>query len=182
MGSCVSTQPVFLFFVSSCCLEDLTGDENITMKYRKQKYLEDIVLEHHLQLVGWPQGIPFANVSDLTGGIPIIERLIGELQSGQLHFRRVSRTYAARLWVRNVTPGRCPPSPVWLGRSDVKKHRVRTVKLARYVLTGPKTPALVADSPAYDESDEDLGGDEILESEGDSGMETEDEILEWSDS
>ena len=75
---------------------------------------------------------------------------------------------------------------MWLGRSDVKKHRTRTVKVARYVLTGPKTPALVADSPAYDESDEDLGDDgvedEISQSEpGEDGMETEDEILEWSD-
>ena len=67
----------------------------------------------------------------------------------------------------------------------MKKHCAQTVKVAQYVLTGPKTLALVEDSLAYDKSNEDLGDDgvedEILESKGDDGMETEDEILEWSD-
>ena len=149
------------------------------MKYKRQRYFEDIVLEHHLQLVGWPKGFAFTNISDLTGGIPVLECFIRELQSGRLHFRRVSREYAGRLWVRNVTPSWCPPSPVWLGRSDIKKHRVRTVKVARYPLSGPKTPALVTDSSAYAESDEDMG-DEISEDDGDMS-ERKDEITEWSD-
>ena len=95
MGSCMSDRSLLPFSVSQWYLEDLTEDKNINMKYRKQKYLEDIVLKHHLQLVGCPKGIPSANVSNLTGGIPIIECLIGELQSGRLHFCQVSWTYAA---------------------------------------------------------------------------------------
>ena len=119
----------------------------------------------------------------------MVQHLIRELQSGHLHFRRVSPRRAVRLWVRGVTPGRCPPDRVWLGRSDIKKHRKRTVKFARHVLTGPKTPALVSDSPAYDEEsdeDEELGSDgiedEIEEWGDDDGMETDDdEVSEWTD-
>ena len=59
-------------------------------------------------------------------------------------------------------------------------------KFARHVLTGPKTPALVSDSPAYDEESEELGSDgiedEIEEWGDDDGMETEDdEVSEWTD-
>lgn len=150
------------------------------MRYKKQNYLEEIVLKHHLQLIGWPKGIPFANVSDLTGGIAVVERLVWELESGCLRFRPVLPAYAARLWVCRVTPGHCPPGPVWLGRSDIKKHRVRTVTVACHVLTGPKTPAIVSDSPASKVSGP--RGEEMENelSEADTGDVEMESVLEWT--
>ena len=121
------------------------------MRYTADGYFEKVVQGAQAQLVGWPAGIPFGNVSDLRGGSAVTDCLLRELESGRLHFRRVSKRRAEWIVREQITPEVCLPRPPRRGRSDVKVHRLRTVTAALYPLTGPKTPAIVECSDSESE-------------------------------
>lgn len=145
------------------------------MHYTADNYLAKVVKGARVELVGWPQSIPFGNASDLPSGTEAAECLLRELESGRMYFRRLRLREAREIAKKRLTPGVCLERPPRRGRSDVKVHRLRTVKLPMYPLTGPKTPALVEDSLAYSESE-----DEIEESESER-EDTEDEIRDWEE-
>ena len=116
------------------------------MHYTEGLYLKKIVGEAKVELVGWPRDIPFGNLSQLKGGAAVAERLLDELKSGRMHFRRLKPEEVRVIQASHITPGRCEPRPPRRVRSDESQHHLRRVHVARYPRTGPKTPAVVEDS------------------------------------
>lgn len=153
------------------------------MHYTADRYLKEIVLGMRTELVGWPAGIPFGNVSSLHGGNAVVECLLHDLQSGRLYFQRVSGQQARKIAKECITPGKSLPRPPRRGRSDVKVHRLRTVKMALYPLTGPKTPAMVDSDSETSKvgSDRDAAADEVSEWESDEQATESDGIEEWNE-
>ena len=98
------------------------------MRYTADGYFKRVVRGAKAQLVGWPAGIPFGNASNLKGGGAVTERLLRELESGRMHFRRVSSGEAERIAMAQITPGKCLPTRARRGRSDVMVHRLRRVR------------------------------------------------------
>ena len=70
--------------------ETVSKTPSAKMHYTADNYLEKVVMGLRTELVGWPVGIPFGNVSDLKGGNAVVERLLRELRSGRMYFRHVS--------------------------------------------------------------------------------------------
>lgn len=150
------------------------------MCYTAEGYFRKIVRGARVQLVGWPAGIPFGNVSELKGGGAVVECLLRELESGRMHFRHVSYRRAERIAMARMTPEVCLPRPPRRGRSDVKVHRLRRVTAALYPLTGPKTPATIEDSDSESED----AADPIEQWEEEEEEETAvvaDEIEQWAE-
>ena len=121
----------------------MSGQPSAEMRYTADGYFKRVVRGAKAQLVGWPAGIPFGNASNLKGGGAVTERLLRELESGRMHFRRVSSGEAERIAMAQITPGKCLPTRARRGRSDVMVHRLRRVRAPLYLSTGPKTPEMV---------------------------------------
>ena len=121
----------------------MSGQPSAEMRYTADGYFKRVVRGAKAQLVGWPAGIPFGNASNLKGGGAVTERLLRELESGRMHFRRVSSGEAERIATAQITPEKCLPARARRGRSDVMVHRLRRVRAPLYVSRGPKTPEMV---------------------------------------
>ena len=160
--------------------ETVSKTPSAKMHYTADNYLEKVVMGLRTELVGWPAGIPFGNVSDLKGGNAVVERLLRELRSGRMYFRRVSTRRARKISTRRITPEMCLPTLPRRGRSDVKVHCLRTVKMALWPLTGPKTPATIEETDSESEGSE-YDEDEIVEGTTDEGEAMTDEIEQWTE-
>ena len=77
----------------------MTGDDEAGMYWTLEDYVESVVLQHGLKLVGWPPDIPFQNLSNIRGGVSALTHLELRWESGILRFVRIwwSPT-AARPW------------------------------------------------------------------------------------
>ncbi|PIL25509.1 hypothetical protein GSI_12427 [Ganoderma sinense ZZ0214-1] len=56
-------------------LRELTGDDEAGMYWMVEDYIESVVLQHGLKLVGWPPDIPFQNLSNIRGGVSALMHL-----------------------------------------------------------------------------------------------------------
>ncbi|KAI0357289.1 hypothetical protein OH77DRAFT_1382598, partial [Trametes cingulata] len=121
-------------------------DPNASMRWTVTGYHKKIYTEYGLELIGWPDGIVFTNLSEVTG-YTNISTLYTCWQDGRMEFVPVALTPEERAARRalDVAPSMLNrgirPS---LGRSDLKKHRgsskVDPVRFpARYVRNGPKS-------------------------------------------
>ncbi|CCM02665.1 uncharacterized protein FIBRA_04769 [Fibroporia radiculosa] len=83
-------------------LRDITHDEVATMHYAT--YWRDIVVRYRVMIDGWPQDIPFKNLSNISNN-GILDRLLQGWQSGGIHFRRISDAEFASLCANATTGG-----------------------------------------------------------------------------
>ena len=62
------------------------------MKWTPRGYARQIVFRGELVLRGWPvsDGIPFANLSKVKGGAPVMEYLLRLWETGRLRFEAAS--------------------------------------------------------------------------------------------
>ncbi|KAM5540267.1 hypothetical protein V8D89_006086 [Ganoderma adspersum] len=123
----------------------------IGMYWTLEDYIESVVLQHGLKLVGWPLDIPFQNLSNIRGGAPVLTHLEHRWESGILRFVRITEDErrAASCDAKQLAPApkyaqRKHPG----GREDIGRGRYR-YKTNPYNLplrhpkTGPKTPKYV---------------------------------------
>ena len=122
------------------------------MRWSLKLYVSRIYLGLRLKLVGWPDDIPFTNLSRVTCWEPIT-RLVGLWDSRVLRFEPVSddEAGAARRDPMSATPAVLHDGiPARLARSDVKKRRYRPktnpLRLPyRHPLDGPKSARWVSE-------------------------------------
>ena len=62
------------------------------MKWTPRGYARQVVFRGELVLRGWPasDGIPFANLSKVKGGVSVMEYLLRLWETGRLRFERAS--------------------------------------------------------------------------------------------
>ncbi|KAI1781997.1 hypothetical protein LXA43DRAFT_958016 [Ganoderma leucocontextum] len=56
-------------------LREVTGDDEAGMYWTLEDYIESVVLQHGIKLVGWPPDIPFQNLSNIRGGVSTLTHL-----------------------------------------------------------------------------------------------------------
>ncbi|KAI0631360.1 hypothetical protein C8Q77DRAFT_1226930 [Trametes polyzona] len=108
----------------------LTGDKDMFMRWTVEGYFNKIYVEYGLELVGWPEDIPFADLSKCgMTGLGRISRLFVLWQVEELRFihARLDRTAREAQKPLDVVPNRRHNGGlrVSLGRSDMKKPRGR---------------------------------------------------------
>ncbi|EPS94663.1 hypothetical protein FOMPIDRAFT_87309 [Fomitopsis schrenkii] len=70
-------------------LRELTNEPRVRMRYNEHDMWQHVVHKHGYRLVGWPESIPFVNLSRLKGGRRPIEELLELWNMGTLTFVRV---------------------------------------------------------------------------------------------
>ena len=122
------------------------------MRWTVKDYCAHVYLKHRLKLVKWPEDVPFANLSKITGKARI-SRLHALWTDGVMRFEPVSNPEfdAAMLDPLCAAPSALhdgiPPRST---RCDVKKRRYRPRSNpldlpGRYVRNGPKSEVWVTD-------------------------------------
>ncbi|KAH9926987.1 uncharacterized protein B0H18DRAFT_1118727 [Fomitopsis serialis] len=75
-------------------LRQITGDEVATMHW--PTYWKDVVTRYHVIIEGWPDDVPFRNLSDVSN-LGKLEQLLRGWQNGNISFRRISDAEFAAL-------------------------------------------------------------------------------------
>lgn len=76
---------------------DISGVPNAQMSYKEDRYARLVMLRYAAKLMGWPEGIPFVNLSSgLLGGIAALRILRQAWDKGELRFERATPEDLAR--------------------------------------------------------------------------------------
>ncbi|KAH9856903.1 hypothetical protein C2E23DRAFT_693032, partial [Lenzites betulinus] len=121
-------------------------DEDASMSWCVRGYHKKIYVKYGLELRGWPDGITFTNLSDVTG-YQQISTLCVLWETGAMKFvpAELDKAARAKRQAVDVAPSAQNKGlPPQLGRSDIKKHRgskkVDPVRFPpRYERNGPKS-------------------------------------------
>ncbi|KAI0349182.1 hypothetical protein OH77DRAFT_1432293 [Trametes cingulata] len=149
----------------------LTNNPKARMWWTAVHYAKGVVLRGRHKLIGWPTaaGIPFANLSDIPGGQPIMQYLLDRWADGTIRFVPANDIDIdlARRNPKAILPGVPPVLPAprhWgpYGRNDIGKARHRPVTNPkgwplRRRKDGAISPKLILDSDMED--DEELSSD-----------------------
>ncbi|KAH7904733.1 hypothetical protein BJ138DRAFT_979063, partial [Hygrophoropsis aurantiaca] len=76
-------------------LRATSGDPTAKMQWKY--YLQNVVQEYMVQIVGWPNDIPFANLSDISSALPDLQSLLRKWKSGVIRWEKVSDEELKRL-------------------------------------------------------------------------------------
>ena len=71
------------------------GEPKAEMKWKN--YWRDIVKKHQVMIDGWPDEVPFANLSDVSSGLPVLESLLRKWKGGTIVWKSVSDEEFTRL-------------------------------------------------------------------------------------
>ncbi|KAI0667201.1 hypothetical protein C8Q78DRAFT_948678, partial [Trametes maxima] len=125
-----------------------TNDPHARMSWTLAQFLRRIFLRYQLKLIGWPKGLVWQNLSNITG-LARISLLIHLFKAGLMRFEpnTPAERDAARLDPCTAAPGPLfLPIPPKLGHVDIKARRLGTIKKwvaqgfkIRYVRNGPKS-------------------------------------------
>ena len=76
---------LFLFGISDVALGDAVKDSSIVMHWTH--YWRDIVTRHHVIIDGWPDNVPFKNLSDVSSSLQALESLLRKWESGEVFWK-----------------------------------------------------------------------------------------------
>jgi hypothetical protein len=79
---------LFLFSVSYVIPGELVNDPSATMRWTH--YWRDVVSRHHAIIDGWPDDVPFKNLSDVSSSLPALESLLRKWESGKIFWRALT--------------------------------------------------------------------------------------------
>ncbi|GBE86669.1 hypothetical protein SCP_0905490 [Sparassis crispa] len=68
-------------------LQNITGDRMASMRW--PSYWKDIVQRYHVMIVGWPEEVPFKNLSQVSN-LAKLEILLRKWQNNETRFRRIT--------------------------------------------------------------------------------------------
>ncbi|KAI6002901.1 hypothetical protein EDD15DRAFT_2157242 [Pisolithus albus] len=69
-------------------LRDVTGDPKAKMQW--VQYFRNVVARYHVIIDGWPESVPFANLSSLSSSLPRLEVLLRKWEMGTTYWRALS--------------------------------------------------------------------------------------------
>ncbi|KAH9828624.1 uncharacterized protein C8Q71DRAFT_819284 [Rhodofomes roseus] len=141
-------------------LQSISGKETAAMKWTAESFYTHVAKEYAVCLDGWPQHLVFANLSDVPGGIAMLQDLLSRIHRGVLVFTKLSEDEHKALTVQSAAPGKFTPRPPRAQRRDYGVQRVppwlRLSRPPRKVCVGPKSSEYVEDSDAYDSEVEEI--------------------------
>ncbi|KAI0684900.1 hypothetical protein BC835DRAFT_1421837 [Cytidiella melzeri] len=103
----------------SALLVEITGNKNVKMNY--VSFEEAIVERFHIILEGWPSGIAFTNLSELSNTLPPLQSVVDALTSGTCKFVCISeaQVQARREWIAaDIASGKKVPCKPRKQRKD----------------------------------------------------------------
>ena len=73
-------------------LTNFLGDitKNPTVKMHWKHYWRNIVARYHVVIEGWPDNIPFKNLSEVSSSLPSLESLLRKLEAGKIYWKSIS--------------------------------------------------------------------------------------------
>ncbi|PIL34741.1 hypothetical protein GSI_03522 [Ganoderma sinense ZZ0214-1] len=133
---------------------ELTRDDEAGMYWMVEDYIESVVLQHGLKLVGWPPDIPFQNLSNIRGGVSALMHLEYRWESGILRFAQMMEDEHLTASVNTEHLAPAPKFQVHASQGSgwLRGHRPcvlvpvhdKPVQLrARHPKTGPMTPKYI---------------------------------------
>jgi len=54
-------------------------------------YWRNVITRYHVVIEGWPDDIPFKNLSEISSGLPALESLLRKLEAGKIYWKAISR-------------------------------------------------------------------------------------------
>jgi hypothetical protein len=159
---CTQTVFINLFVVKA------TGNQKIKMNYTH--FYETFVVQHKINIVGWPTTVRFINPSELSDSLPPLLELRDSLIEGSCYFKKLSDREVKDLtdkWKKGVEAGEIEPM----------QRKVRKDKKTDVTHQAKKTPAAkkraVKKSAEIIDSDSDDSGDGSAGDESESDNEEE---------
>ena len=74
-----------MFGISDVALGDAVKDSSVVMRWTH--YWQDIVTRHHVIIDGWPDNVPFKNLSDVSSSLQALESLLRKWESGEVFWK-----------------------------------------------------------------------------------------------
>ena len=96
-------------------------------------YHENIVQRHHVMLVGWPQNIPFKNLSECSSSLQELQDFLKKLVDGETYWKTITEEELNKLEderQKQIEDGEIAPRAPRRRRSDYGKKRKRDVPLS----------------------------------------------------
>ena len=53
-------------------------------------YWRNIIVRYHVLIEGWPDNIPFKNLSEVSSSLPALESLLRKLEAGKVYWKAIS--------------------------------------------------------------------------------------------
>lgn len=103
----------------------ITEDESAQMEWKH--YWQKVVAHHKVAIEGWPDNIPFKNLSEASSALHELKSLLEQWQDGRIHWKKLTDEEAERLFEEHRAQGKVPEA-TRRTRSDRGKKRKRPSK------------------------------------------------------
>ncbi|KAI5999190.1 hypothetical protein EDD15DRAFT_2128315, partial [Pisolithus albus] len=70
-------------------LREITG--NLDAKMQWSAYFARVVSRYLVIVDGWPDNIPFVNLSSVSSSLPQLERLLNKWETGEIQWKRITQ-------------------------------------------------------------------------------------------
>ncbi|KAF8344861.1 hypothetical protein F5887DRAFT_841822, partial [Amanita rubescens] len=87
-------------------LRNITGDESAQMEWKH--YWRKVVAYHKVMIEGWPDNIPFKNLSEASSALPELKKLLEQWQDGRIHWKHLTDDEAERVVAEHKAQGKVP--------------------------------------------------------------------------
>ncbi|KAG1787786.1 uncharacterized protein HD556DRAFT_1246258 [Suillus plorans] len=74
--------------IINCTLREVTGDSDAKMQWAY--YFWNVVQHHQVVIEGWPENVPFANLSKVSSALPELEMLLRKWELGTTHWKTLT--------------------------------------------------------------------------------------------
>ncbi|KAH7922382.1 hypothetical protein BV22DRAFT_974595, partial [Leucogyrophana mollusca] len=76
-------------------LREITGHKEVRMQWKL--YFQNIIDVYQVKIVGWPDNVPFGNLSQVSSALPDLQALLRKWQSGAIRWEHIDDDELARL-------------------------------------------------------------------------------------
>ena len=92
-------------------------------------YHENVVRRHQVRLVGWPENMPFKNLSECSSSLQELQNFLKKLDDGQTYWERITEEELTQLEEereKQIEDGKLAPRASRRRRSDHGKRKRST--------------------------------------------------------
>ncbi|KIK14149.1 hypothetical protein PISMIDRAFT_31880, partial [Pisolithus microcarpus 441] len=97
----------------------ITCNPNAKMQW--MAYFAHIVTQHLIIVAGWPDNIPFVNLSSVSSSLPQLKWLLHQWETGEIHWQHITQQELSRMQDEQCTQTE-------MGQVIKPKHRTRSDK------------------------------------------------------
>ncbi|KAF8347284.1 hypothetical protein F5887DRAFT_1072796 [Amanita rubescens] len=103
----------------------VSGDESAQMEWKH--YWRKVVARHKVMIEGWPDSVPFKNLSEASSALPELKMLLGRWEDGRTYWKQLTDEEAEHIVEERKAQGEVSDG-VHRTRSDRGKKRKRPSK------------------------------------------------------